>query len=207
MIKKILLHICCGGCASWPIDLLKEKYDKKEDNEKENKVEIIGYFYNPCIQPREEYEKRLKSAEKVIKAKGERVSLIVGEDGSEEGYELEMGKWLGLIKGLENEPEGGKRCEICFRMRLEKSARTAKELGANCFTTTLTLGPQKKSAVINKIGQKVAEEYGLEFLEFDFKKKDGFKKSLEQSKELGIYRQNYCGCLFSLTKNIASPRE
>jgi predicted adenine nucleotide alpha hydrolase (AANH) superfamily ATPase len=173
---KILLHLCCANCGTVPIELLKKDF------------KIVLYWFNPNIQPEQEYQKRLKDAEKL--AQIYKLKLI------KESYHPE--KWFKQIKGLEKEPEGGKRCQICFKMRLSKTAQTATEKNFDYFATTLTIGPQKKAVTINKIGQELAEKYNLEFYSADFKKKDGFKKSVELSKKYNFYRQNYCGCVFSM---------
>lgn len=164
----ILLHICCGVCASSCVKRLRG-----------DGFEPIGFFYNPNIHPEEEYKRRLEATKALGGAMG--FSLIEGD------YEKE--KWLELTKGFEKEPEGGKRCEVCFRMRLEKTFQKSKELNLP-FTTTLSVSPYKDSRLINSIGK------GFEgFQEYNFKKKDGFKKSITLGKRLNLYHQNYCGCI------------
>ncbi len=176
---KMLLHLCCASCGVYVANLLKEKF------------RLILYFYNPNIHPEEEYKRRLKDVKKL--AQGMNLPLIIGE------YEVE--EWFKQIKGLEEEPEGGERCSICFRIRLEKSAQLAKKLNCSYLATSLTVGPQKNASVINQIGRQVAQKYGIIFYEADFKKKEGFKKSVILSKKWGFYRQNYCGCIFSRREN------
>jgi predicted adenine nucleotide alpha hydrolase (AANH) superfamily ATPase len=175
-MKQILLHLCCANCGTIPIELLKDEFD------------LTLYWFNPNIQPEQEHEKRLKDAEKLAQI-----------------YNLELikelycpQKWLEQVKGLELEPEGGQRCKVCFQIRIEKTAQTAMKKNFDYFATTLTMGPQKKAAIINKIGQESAQN--LKFYEADFKKKDGFKKSVQWSKKYNFYRQNYCGCVFSQKK-------
>jgi hypothetical protein len=147
--------------------------------------EIILFWYNPNIHPKEEYKRRLAVVRKVSRLKN--LPLIEGD------YDPE--KWFEAAAGLENEPEGGRRCEICFRMRLEKTAQTAKETGCNYFAATLTVSPRKPAALVNNIGESLAEN--VIFLAEDFKKEEGFKKTMTEAKKLNLYRQNYCGCVFS----------
>ncbi|MFQ5974873.1 MAG: epoxyqueuosine reductase QueH [Candidatus Hydrothermarchaeales archaeon] len=172
---RLLLHICCAPCSTHVIDTLKENYD------------ITCFFYNPNIQPKEEYILRSGEMEGLAQKMG--VATLEGD--------YDVGEWFKAIKGLEDEPEGGKRCEICFRIRLEKTAEFAMDHGFQCFTTTLTIGPQKDAKLINSIGDELSRRYNVEFHQANFKKKDGFKKSVELSKRYGLLRQNYCGCIFS----------
>ncbi len=172
----LLLHVCCGPCATHVVDLLEGSYRP------------IGFFYNPNLYPQEEYFRRLEAAARVFHSRG--MPLWVLPSGKE--------GWLDAVKGLEGEPEGGRRCEVCIRLRLEATARTAKRASVSAFATTLTIGPQKNSAQINALGSDLSTSYGLFFLEADFKKKDGFLKSVQKSKEMGLYRQDYCGCRYSM---------
>jgi predicted adenine nucleotide alpha hydrolase (AANH) superfamily ATPase len=167
----ILLHICCGVCASSCVKRLRK-----------DGFEPIGFFYNPNIHPEEEYKRRLEATKILSETIG--FSLIEGD--------VETKRWFELTEGFEKEPEGGKRCEICFRMRLEKAFQKAKGLNLP-FTTTLTVSPHKNSELINKIGKEFEG-----FIGHDAKKKDGFKESLELSKRYNLYRQNYCGCVYNL---------
>lgn len=175
-MKKITLHVCCGVCAGETINRLKRNFE-----------EAILYFYNPNIEPFEEYRKRLEAAKKIAGLKG--IKLAEGE--------YENNEWRNYIKGYEKEPEGGKRCDLCFKMRLEKTALFAKKNNCAIFATTLTMGPRKNAESINKIGREAADKYELKFLEEDFKKQKGFEKAIVLAKEHNLYRQNYCGCLFS----------
>ncbi len=178
MKKNILLHICCGVCSGWAIEKLQnEGYC------------VTGFFFNPNIQPEEEYEKRLFSARKA--AEFRQVEFLTGEYAPD--------KWLQHIQGLENEPEGGQRCEACFRFRLEEAWRKAQELKISCFTTTLTISPHKNFELIRRIGKTLSPEG---FCAYNFKKEDGFKKSQNFSREHDLYRQNYCGCAFSRQQRI-----
>ncbi len=179
---KLLLHICCGPCATTVIERLMDNYD------------ITGYFYNPNIHPEDEYYRRLDAMRTVT----ERFSLSLIE-GS---YEPQ--KFFDAVRGLEHEPENGVRCTICYRLRLSETARTAIKASYDTIATTLTVGPMKNADVINSIGKKEAERAGIEFLTGDWKKKDGFKHSCELSRTFGIYRQHYCGCLFSMRQDELS---
>ncbi len=174
--KKILLHICCISCGAYVSKVLIEEG-----------FEVDLFFYNPNIFPCEEYEKRLKTTRERADFLG--LKLIEGE--------YDHKKWLDMIKGLEAEPERGFRCSFCYYDRLQKSAKFAKENNYKIFTTTLTISPHKDAKRILAYGEKLAKEYGVEFLARDFKKKNGFKKSVELSQKLNLYRQNYCGCEFS----------
>ncbi len=172
-MPKVLLHICCAGCAAGAIARLKEEG-----------FEVSGFFYNPNIHPLSEYQKRRQSLDVIS-----RYYSVAIQEG-----EYNVQRWFKEIRGYEKEPEGGKRCAICFRLRLEKTYQLfCQEQKYDFFTTTLTIGPQKKSQIINQIGTSISSY----FLVRDFKKKDGFKHAVVISKQLGIYRQNYCGCIFS----------
>lgn len=172
---RLLLHTCCGPCALGVIDRLKNDY------------EITCYFYNPNIHPEAEYGFRLDQAREMSKIT--KVSFIDDE------YDIDI--WFEKAKGLENEPEGGKRCEICFLKRLQRTGGKAKLFGADYFATTLTIGPQKNATLINAIGKRVSMEVGVAFLEGDWKKNEGFKRSVELSRKYGLIRQDYCGCKYS----------
>ncbi len=175
---KILLHICCAPDATYPFSELSKEFD------------VIGYFYGSNIHPIEEYERR-KNA--LLKLSKEWKFPVIFE-------EYKPDRWLKEVKGLEMEPEGGKRCEKCFYIQLEKTAIKARELGIGAFTTTLTISPHKNVKLINSIGREISEKLGVKFLERVFRKKGGFKRSVELSKKLNLYRQNYCGCIFSIRK-------
>lgn len=176
--NKVLLHICCAPCSTASIEILKEDY------------EIMGIFYNPNIYPEKEYLKRLEETRNYCKKI--EIGLIEGK------YDYKG--WLEQVRGLEEKPEGGKRCLKCYEVRLREVAREAKKKGFDYFTTTLTISPYKNFEIIKGIGNKLGMEFGVDFLEMDFKKKDGFKKSVEMSKEYKLYRQHYCGCEFSINK-------
>ncbi len=181
----MMLHICCGPCSTHVARRLSENHT------------VVGYFYNPNIFPYKEWLLRYRAFIKVAE-KGFLKDYFPKNILSKEKYQIEHEKFLKAIKEFENEPEGGTRCQVCFRLRLGKAARFAKELKENIFATTLTVGRNKKAEIINSIGKECATKYGLEFYEADFKKNDGFLESVKLSKELGLYRQHYCGCEFSL---------
>jgi predicted adenine nucleotide alpha hydrolase (AANH) superfamily ATPase len=149
---------------------------------------VTGYFYNPNIHREEEYNTRLNELRRFSETSG--FKFIQGNYDSSE--------WAKKTIGLESEPEGGKRCDTCFRIRLEKTAGAAKERGFEAFATTLTISPRKKALVINRIGKELEDKYKVRYLSSDFKKKDGFKRSVELSKAHGLKRQDYCGCIYSL---------
>lgn len=180
--KKILLHICCAPDATVVLNDLAPA------------CHITAHFYNPNIYPGQEYVKRLGEMQKLAA----RIPIPLVSDT----YDSE--RWTASIAGLEQEPEGGKRCAICFRIRLERAAHYAKEHGFDCFTTVLTVSPHKDAARINSIGAEIGARFGIEFIAADFKKRDGFKRSIALTKQYGLYRQNYCGCIFSL-RNRPAP--
>jgi len=170
---KIVLHICCGICAAGAAGrLISEGH------------QIIGFFYNPNIHPLDEYNRRLAVAQKVA----EELKFTLAEaDYTPEG-------WFKETASLSNEPEGGKRCEVCFRLRLSKAYQYMEKERCDAFTTTLTISPHKSAGVINRVGREIG---GERFLVRDFKKQEGFKRAIEIAKEWGLYRQDYCGCVYS----------
>lgn len=180
LFPKLLLHSCCAPCSTYVIEYLSQYFS------------IIVFFYNPNIHPAEEYYKRLNEQKKLI----EQFPVKNKVNFLEEKYDPEF--FLKKTRGLESEPEGGKRCLECFYLRLDKTAKKAQELKIPYFTTTLTVSPHKNAESINQIGNKIANKYQLIFLFSDFKKKDGFKRSIILSKQYGLHRQNYCGCVYSM---------
>lgn len=172
--KTVLLHICCAGCATESVRRLSDEGFR-----------VTGFFYNPNIHPEKEYQKRKQDLNIIRKEFS--IDIIEGE--------YHPDKWFEFIKGHENDREGGQRCGLCFEMRLKEAYRAMIDRGFDFFTTTLTISPHKNSGIINNIGKEIG---GDRFLSRDFKKKDGFKKSVIVSKELGLYRQNYCGCVYSM---------
>ena len=184
-LPRLLLHCCCAPCASYALEYLSPDYN------------ITILFYNPNIRPPEEFEKRLAAVKTLLEAADypNRVDLIaVDHDAS--AFELAAGPYR-------LEPEGGKRCGVCFGLRLEETAARAASGGYDCFATTLTVSPHKPAAVINEIGGALEEKYAVSYLPSDFKKRDGYKRSIELSKQYGLYRQSYCGCLMGERKNDA----
>jgi hypothetical protein len=174
--EGILLHACCAPCSTHVIDMLSQYYS------------VIPFFCNPNIQPEDEYKRRLKHMEKLCGLT--KTELFVPD--------YDPASWLEKVKGLEDEPEGGRRCRVCFEVRLAKTAKTAVDKGFKIFATTLTVSPNKNAGVINEVGSSVAERFGIGFLKNDFKKKDGYKKSCELCRQYDLYRQKYCGCVFSM---------
>ena len=176
---KLLLHVCCAPCSSYCLEYLSEYFD------------ITVYYFNPNISIKEEYEYRLSEEKRFISLKEFRnpVKLTDSEYCPED--------FFAAVKGLENEPEGGLRCRECFKLRLEASAKKAREQGFDYFTTTLTISPLKNAALLNEIGAQMGERYGVNWLYSDFKKREGYKRSIELSREYDLYRQDYCGCVFS----------
>ena len=185
--KPILfLHACCAPCSSYVLEYLSRYFT------------ISIYFYNPNIHPQAEYEKRLAQFPKLLQAPFcETVQTLDAPYDPEAFFEA--------AKGLENEPEGGARCTECFQLRLRQTAKTAKEQGFDYFTTTLTVSPHKNAALLNEIGKALGEKYGVKFLPSDFKKKEGYKRSITLSKDLDLYRQTDCGCSFSKRRPTATP--
>lgn len=185
--KTLLLHACCAPCSSYCLTYLEEK------------IKIKVFYYNPNIVDREEHDKRAAELQRLVK-----ILSLEYPKASIECIEsdYDAAPFLAASKGLEKEPEGGRRCEKCFELRLRESARMAKAQGADYFTTTLTISPLKNARLINDIGEKIASEEGIKWLYSDFKKKEGYKQSVELSKKYGLYRQDYCGCPFSKRGNV-----
>lgn len=173
----LLLHSCCAPCSSYCIEELVKFF------------RLTVFYYNPNIDTDEEYEKRKNEQKRFIAEFAPEVEFIGEEHESEEFYKA--------VKGLENEPEGGKRCRVCFALRLSKTVEKAKENGYEFFATTLTISPLKNAKVINEVGFELERIYGVKYLPTDFKKRGGYLRSTVLSERYGIYRQNYCGCVFS----------
>lgn len=180
---RILLHSCCAPCSTYVLEYLKDSF------------QIIDLFFNPNMDSEGEYEKRAIEMNHLVDvlnqdlSGNEPIELIIKDYQSE--------RFMAQIKGLEQEPERGSRCEVCFSLRLKEAALKALELNCDYFATTLTISPLKNANLINRIGQEIAVEYGISYLPTDFKKKNGFLKSTELSKKYNLYRQDYCGCIFS----------
>ena len=182
--KKLLLHACCAPCSSYVIEYLSNYFD------------ITILYYNPNIDTEEEFNKRLNELERFVQEFKVKNSVKV----ISLGYNQE--EYLNVIKGLEQEKEGGKRCLKCYKLRLEKSCIYATENNFDYFTTTLTISPLKNSKILNEIGHELELEYNMPYLYSDFKKKEGYKRSIVLSHEYNLYRQDYCGCKFSNRKEI-----
>ena len=178
-IPTLLLHACCAPCSSYCLEYLSQYFN------------IIVYYFNPNISIKEEYEYRLNEEKRLISLMEfkNNVKIIEG------AYDSKV--FFDAVKGLEKEPEGGKRCIECFKLRLEASAKTAREIGADYFATTLTISPLKNADALNEIGAQFADKYGVNWLYSDFKKREGYKRSIQLSREYDLYRQDYCGCIFS----------
>ena len=178
-VPTLLLHGCCAPCSSYCLKYLSDHF------------RITLLYYNPNISPAEEYEKRVAEVERLIGLLPARypITLIKGRYEPAEFYEI--------ARGLEAEPEGGERCFRCYELRLREAATVAKNGGFDYFTTTLTISPLKNAAKLNEIGERVGVSFGVKHLPSDFKKREGYKQSVELSKEYGLYRQNFCGCVYS----------
>ena len=175
---KLLLHACCGPCSSYVVEYLSIYFN------------ITIYYYNPNTYPENEYIRRKDELKKFIKQFNNTIEIKESEYHSEEFYKK--------IKGLENKGEKSERCYNCYKLRLENSAKYAKENNFDYFTTTLSISPYKNAEWINEIGKDLEKQYGIKYLFADFKKKNGYKRSLELSKEYNLYRQEYCGCVYSM---------
>ncbi|WP_073109177.1 epoxyqueuosine reductase QueH [Hespellia stercorisuis] len=178
-IPRLLLHSCCAPCSSYVLEYLSEYF------------EITVFYYNPNIFPESEYNKRILEQQTLIGAMSFKnpVSFLAGN------YEKE--KFQELSRGLEYIPEGGERCFQCYELRLSQAAKAAAENGFDYFTTTLSISPMKNAQKLNEIGLECERQFGVKYLQSDFKKKNGYKRSIELSKEYGLYRQDYCGCVYS----------
>lgn len=176
--NKLLLHACCAPCSSAVLERIAKYFD------------ITILYYNPNITEKEEYEKRLKEIKNFVKKLNiENIKVIEGR--------YEPNEFFNLATGLEKEKERGKRCYKCYELRLKETAKIAEELNFDYFTTTLSISPYKNSKWLNEIGETLNKEYKPTYLYADFKKKNGYKRSIELSKEFGLYRQDYCGCIYS----------
>lgn len=187
-MQKLLLHICCGPCSAHPATLLSADY------------EVTGYFYNPNIWLYEEWVKRFEAFKTFCEENGAVKDFFPKNALTEAEYSAEHKKYLEAVRGLEKEPEGGARCGVCFKFRLEEAARFTKEMGADIFATTLTIGRNKRPEIINPIGMAAGEKYGVKFFEANFKKQDGALKGKKIAEKYNLYRQHYCGCEFSIAR-------
>ena len=173
----LLLHSCCGPCSSAVLERLNEHF------------QVTVLYYNPNIEPEEEYEKRLEEQERLLSLLPGGVKLLP--------CDWEHERFSAFAENMAREPEGGKRCLCCFALRLDYTAREAKKHGFEYFTTTLSVSPHKNAENLNRIGESTGQEHGVKYLTADFKKKNGYLRSLQLSKEFDLYRQDYCGCLYS----------
>ena len=174
---KLLLHSCCAPCSSACLEYLVKNFD------------VTAFYYNPNISIKEEYDKRVSEMKRLVNIYDGDVSLAEGR------YDIR--DFLDAVKGLEKEPEGGLRCVKCFRLRLYETARVAAENGFDYFTTTLSISPYKNAPKLNEIASELSEIYKVTALPADLKKREGYKRSVELSRQYGLYRQDYCGCVFS----------
>ena len=179
-VPRLLLHSCCAPCSSYVLEYLSDFF------------EITVFYYNPNIFPESEYTKRILEQQTLIEKMRTRypVSFIAGQYDKERFYQM--------AEGMEHMKEGGVRCMKCYELRLRETAESASQGAFDYFTTTLSISPMKNAERLNEIGMRLAEEYGVSYLQSDFKKRNGYKRSIELSKVYGLYRQNYCGCEFSI---------
>jgi len=174
--RDLLLHVCCAPCATAVFEALVKEFT------------VTAFFYNPNIHPDTEYQKRLEHLQRLCRMQD--IALVIAD------YDDVF--WLGQTTGFEHEPEGGSRCSVCFKIRLVRTVEAAQAMGIETVATTLSVSPHKNACLINDIGWNAAQGTGITFLDRDFKKQDGYRKSCELSRQYGLYRQNYCGCLYSL---------
>lgn len=181
--RSLLLHSCCAPCSSSVMERLTGFFD------------ITVFYYNPNISPKQEYEKRKTEQKRLLSVFPAAHKLgFLDADYDDEAFE-------NMARGMENEPEGGRRCLLCYELRLRRTAEAAKKNGFEYFGTTLSVSPYKNAAALNRIGERLSDDYGVSFLTADFKKKNGYLRSIELSRQYGLYRQNFCGCRFSIIKN------
>ena len=182
VVPRVLLHACCAPCSSYCLEYLSQYFA------------VTVFYYNPNISPAEEYERRTRELQRLVSEMSfaHPVDVLVGAYEPDRYYEA--------VRGLEDEPEGGARCTECFRLRLNEAVRTAEELGFDYVTTTLTISPLKDAPRLNMIGEAACEGHQVRWLPSDFKKKNGYLRSIELSREYDLYRQDYCGCVFSKKK-------
>ncbi len=187
-LPRLLLHSCCAPCSSYVLEYLSPYFA------------ITDFFYNPNIYPEEEYRKRTQELSRMIREMKlpHSVELVEGAYDPQEFFDA--------VKGHEQDPEGGERCFICYEQRMREAAREAAERGCDYFTTTLSISPLKNAQKINEIGERLSLEYGVKHLPSDFKKKNGYKRSIELSRQYDLYRQDYCGCVYSKAQRQAELR-
>ncbi len=188
-VPTLFLHSCCAPCSSYVLEFLSQYF------------KITVFYYNPNIYPDEEYYHRVKEQQEFIRRFPAKhpIDFVEGDFDKDAFYTA--------VKGMEQLSEGGERCFICYELRLRESAKYAKERGMDYFCTTLSISPLKNAEKLNEIGARLAEEYGVSYLPSDFKKKNGYKRSVEISREYGMYRQDYCGCVFSMRERQAQVKQ
>ena len=186
-VPRLFLHSCCAPCSSYVLEYLSEHFA------------ITVFYFNPNIAPEEEYRKRVEEQKRLI----EQLPAVYPIQFLEGRYEPE--EFYSRVRGLEKEPEGGARCRVCFELRLEEAARLAAEGGYDYYTTTLSISPLKNAQVLAQVAMEMGEKWGVRWLPSDFKKKEGYKRSIQLSAEYDLYRQNYCGCVFS--RRMAEKKE
>jgi predicted adenine nucleotide alpha hydrolase (AANH) superfamily ATPase len=188
-VPRLLLHSCCAPCSSYVLEYLSEYFS------------ITVFYYNPNIYPDQEYAKRVEEQKRFIRELPAKHPI-----GFVEG-DFQKERFFQAVEEYRKEPEGGKRCEICFRLRLEETARLAAEQSYDYFTTTLSISPRKDAALLNAIGAQLQDRYGVNYLFSDFKKRNGYLRSVELSGQYGLYRQDYCGCVFSWQERHGQKEE
>ncbi len=186
---SLLLHVCCAPCSSYVLEYLSSYFS------------ITLYYYNPNISPESEYLFRLEELRRLLS------EFSAGKDVNILPCEYDPLSFINIAKGLEDLPEGGERCKKCYHLRLEKTAQAAKEKQFDYFTTTLSISPYKNAQWLNDIGAELSKEYAVQYLFSDFKKKNGYKRSIELSKEYDLYRQDYCGCAYSKRQAMLEKNE
>ena len=184
----LLLHACCAPCSSYVLEYLSRYF------------KITLFYYNPNISPESEYRYRVSEVKRLV------AEMLPNSDITVVEGRYDPERFAQTVRGLEGEPEGGKRCRVCFRLRLEEAARQAQTLGCEFFTTTLTISPLKNARVLNEIGEELAPIYQTKYLVSDFKKREGYKRSIQLSSEYHLYRQDYCGCVYSKMEREAKKR-
>ena len=189
---RLLLHSCCAPCSSYVLEYLSAWFD------------IVLFYYNPNIDPPSEYDKRVKEQERLIHEM-EEAGALSGTVEFARG-EYDPGRFYEAVKGHENDPEGGERCGICYRLRLGEAKEAAERYGCDYFTTTLSISPLKNAERLNRIGEELAADFGARYLPSDFKKRDGYKRSIQLSAQYGLYRQDYCGCIFSRRERLEEKK-
>ena len=203
-VSKLLLHACCAPCSSYCLEYLREYFD------------VTVFFYNPNITEAAEYHKRVAEEKRLIEAYNRQVEMqdFAGMHSDKNARRIEMlegsyvpGDYTEAVRGLETCPEGGDRCTKCYALRLEETAKIARKGNFNYFTTTLTISPLKNADKLNRIGKEMAQKYDVQFLPSDFKKKEGYKRSIELSHKFDLYRQDFCGCGYSKAERERQKQE